>query len=438
MSVTFLAEAARTSHNIHLENSAIHAMYGSCLSKMATQRLINTSNSSSKLLHPPPTLSLSFSPSLHPLQHCPQTRPTLLQHTPSPKGIMARSLSAREEPLFDSQFYPHILDAVVDNAPPESLLALRQCSKALHARADPILFDHVEIAILSNEGSDPGRIFLVPKGSKRSFEWIQVDPTLNNGVADNTILPTDSITTMMRKRQRSYMSSIARQARVFDFPSGRLHSIPLAMGRALHQVLLTHPPIILRFTPDTRDPNPLFTALSEASPHLLNHMRVVHNLFCLPGDIASNKVCIRPGMFERCPARDIVIHLLRCTDAEPPHNHTAGPFVLRLVSLVMSHSVWVAPDVRITVVGGALECRLSIEASEEEFFDAIDSAIAELAWISEFWGRYFGLNTEAVCALWRQHLRFITPERYEEEVGAAQMAMEIRLGPHTHPARHVR
>jgi hypothetical protein len=73
----------------------------------------------------------------------------------------------------DQHCFPHILDAVVDSAPAESLLKLRACSSALRARADRHLFAHVECVVASSD-REKITMALQPFGSCEQLPWFQL------------------------------------------------------------------------------------------------------------------------------------------------------------------------------------------------------------------------------------------------------------------------
>jgi hypothetical protein len=87
----------------------------------------------------------------------------------------------------------------------------------------------------------------------------------------------------------------------------------------------------------------------------------------------------------------------------------------------------------LALVGGGEACRGPVGAdptvSREEFYDAIDTAFNDLR--RPPWSERPAI-AEALDG-WRECIRFLTPEEYEAEVGAAQVALETRANPYTGP-----
>lgn len=87
------------------------------------------------------------------------------------------------------------------------------------------------------------------------------------------------------------------------------------------------------------------------------------------------------------------------------------------------------------IVGGETECRAAVglapTASQADLYTALDSLVAS---IPNVWRRRTDLSFHDVCALWRKHVRFLTSDEYEAEIGAEQLARGTKPHPYNGPA----
>jgi hypothetical protein len=301
--------------------------------------------------------------------------------------------------------YPHLLDLIVDLAPPESLLGLRAVSKRLHARADALLFDHLEVVNL-----EPPRptfdTVAHPAGSRLCLPLFDSPPPRSKNAR--------------RARFHAYIAERAQRARIIDFREYEflrtpIHAVPYQPSRVLRYLL-----------------NPGVTTFIERG----NGFRASQTVSCLDPKAFPDDCFLyhfeRLGAdeFALHPKLELVVHLLHV----PPSSQFSNPRkrFLRLLNYLLN--MYDHNPATLVVIGGAEACRVAVgadpDAPPDDFYDALDDAFEQL-------GRcrtsIDGSIIAAACADWRGRTRFISPEEYRAEVGAAQVALETKERPYDGP-----
>jgi hypothetical protein len=184
-------------------------------------------------------------------------------------------------------------------------------------------------------------------------------------------------------------------------------------------------------------------------------VREAKSLIYGPGDVAGFRTIETTDFFDLVrgfphwllpnfkPDRPVVVdsttHLLS-GDAGTKAKGTGANPVLDCVKYTLdyclnAHDWYRNVSTRFTFVGGSDEWRASLGlgpgASWDDFAYAVDEVMARDAEV-ERWKLYWS-ELGDINKLWRKHLRFLTPEEYEAEVGAAQVALETKVDPYIGP-----
>lgn len=124
------------------------------------------------------------------------------------------------------------------------------------------------------------------------------------------------------------------------------------------------------------------------------------------------------------PKLELYVHLLHV----PPSSQFSNPrkrFLRLLNYLLNMHDH--KPAI-LVVIGGAEACGAAVgtdpNASPDDFYDALEQ-------LGRCRTSIDGSIIAAACADWRGRTRFISPEVYKAEVGAAQVALETKANPYT-------
>jgi hypothetical protein len=169
--------------------------------------------------------------------------------------------------------------------------------------------------------------------------------------------------------------------------------------------------------------------------------RLVHAMYLRPGDVAArSKPKVVPlykrgnptRFYTRMGPEKIVIHLLRHGEvlSPAPVAKASTAVVDQLLALPFSWDPSQGhPSPAVTVVGGSQECRLSVgltpTASDDDFHSALDQ-MARTSSKANRWLAATSAPHDEIYSHWRAHLRFLSPEQYLAEVGAAQVALETQ------------
>ncbi len=322
--------------------------------------------------------------------------------------------------MIDSQFFPHILDAVVASAPPEALMALRRTSRDMRTAADARLFTHLRALDVSVPSA---RVIAVqPIGTPFTFEWIRRPHSTHL-----CSLPPDysgcgrcrqAREAAARAPTRAYVDARVRDARVLDMWEADPH-------RTLANTFATPPSAVedaVASAAVSRTVAPegssgyrhLFTAVNELGRHYFSVLaadvetrtggRRAKAMHFAPRMYTG---LIRPGRPEGLSSTfmfwedlkedmpdEVVVHLLdRPADAQEDPGHVSGGGSNAQPRLCKT-----------TLVGGGAAIRT-----------------------------YLGLDPSAPASElpYRSWLRILTPEEYLAEVGPEQVALETKADPYS-------
>ncbi|BEJ14652.1 hypothetical protein CspHIS471_0404190 [Cutaneotrichosporon sp. HIS471] len=367
--------------------------------------------------------------------------------------------------MLDSRFYPHIFDAIVQLTPPAGLLVLRECSRTLRDRAYNRLFEHVEVVLPPDElGID---LTVVPFGSQLSFQLLWDVPTTDSiNWSAAIIRRTDLNPKGLEYVERVHVSEYIKKVRVIDLcgmSEYDLYGSHEALQHFLDSTSMTNGPTLRFLGP------PNYIAIGVQNAWCLRTRvrecivfdyawinipisdRLVHTIFCRPGDVAAgDKVIINLRLevgpitgypLSSSPLEVMVIHLVHSDDTLAPVDTDSSPILHQILSIPFTWETnggYLPPQV--TVVGGAQECRISLglppTASDDEFFTALDSTAVSSP-SAQDWVTITMSSPDAIVTHWREYVRFISPKEYAAEVGAAQVALETQVDPWSVPAVYI-
>lgn len=377
--------------------------------------------------------------------------------------------------MLDSQSFPHILDLIVAFAPPASLLALRACSRDLHARADARLFEHLEVVFPTPKIGDcydlhmpiyPDSaidVAVQPFRSNLRFEWLR---TRRPGGPDGTATAEDL---EARARLRKYVHKHVTSARILDLLWATYNNCDMAFLARVQACLATNEineqtNIRVFAQPGAYDnfdcscqPDFYKFECHATQVHFgnmegtLGYRRLVRVLPCCPGDVAAGHDLLLFGgdtyELSSIAHRELVVHLLSTDDPAYRIRNTGITFLETLVYEVIPRVDNLGCEIPTitTVVGGAEECRASVGLAPTASQDALYSALQDITMRNLDEGtirmRVYDPDSNTselrmvsdVDAYLREHIFFLTPEEYAAKVGTEQFALETKPDPTTGP-----
>jgi hypothetical protein len=355
-------------------------------------------------------------------------------------------------PILDSQSFPHLLDTVLEYSALGDLLRYRHLSRYVRDKADKLLFEHVFISIRSTDGGWQV-LYATPIGTHLKFEWdcptlvLSEDSDTDSGTAststiaeghdqlgqsdgsvDNDVSDDDDQGDQSHQEDparlaaRTYFASRVKAAYIVDYDSDN-RKLCTHRREDISDFLDTH--LYRRHTPPSRCPG-----LTLYSDIVDGFSRCTLAVNCHPGLLGPQKA---PALYEWLVKsyfprenmdwdQDFVVHLL------------AGEGCSSYLLNSPERPDWDVfegdtPEMKITIVGGAKECRrvlgLDTSVSDEAVRAAVDVAFDAV------------ISQERVSK-WRQAIRFTSPEAYKQEVGARCFTLETQLNPYDGvPAVHL-
>lgn len=329
----------------------------------------------------------------------------------------------------DIASYPHIFDLILSYAPPPSLVALRAVSRALHARADALLFTHMAVLFPPDEA---GFISIRSVHSPVTLKWLRY----GTGAKSRD---------QRRARTRKHVHHLVEAARcIGGLLEGWAHAPPAAQAALIGSTLKLSANTTLRIvgtSPNWSQPKGArawcahllaereVIALCQLSTLPLAPQRLVQRLSLSPGAMISTEVQDLGKNY--APAR--VIHLLWEDHSEPP----AGGDVARWESNLLQHLILAGTSLGadITIVGGGEELRaflgLARDMPKDQFESALEvhaNAMSWLGWLDD--------ETESgdevvdhVATERFKDIHFLTPDEYVELVGVEQATLETQSDP---------
>ncbi|CAK9782581.1 hypothetical protein CC85DRAFT_326908 [Cutaneotrichosporon oleaginosum] len=359
-------------------------------------------------------------------------------------------------PRINDQHHPAIIDRIISHVPPATLLVMRACSRRLRARADAILFAHVEVMV--TEPGDPRDVVVVPKGTNMRFEWLKFDDA--DGVETNTILPTDPRRTKTRKRLRAYIVAMLQRTRVLDVPGYMIPELVLILHMG-HSAIETDDSSGSSSSTDTviMGDNPLAVRRPDSEDESSSSSS--------DGSESSTRTTIMLTFADMCAIKAAITALPRytlrcyhpCHPRKPPHfaldivndretrprvvftlDACTGPGVIvapqtiihihervdvfrladALASLVAVNERWLdPPEFQITVVGGTRRSSRSLADRSVLFHAALHHELCETT-----------PESATIVQRVRAHTRFLSKNAYAAEVGAARFALETQQNPY--------
>lgn len=358
--------------------------------------------------------------------------------------------------MLDHTLFPHVFDSIVEQSPPESLLALRAASIRMRNRADHLLFKHIEVVfrtVKMDDDDDEAKfpdstidVAVKPFGCHLRFEWRRYP--FHSDQLDGTVPAADMDA---RVDLREYVHERVMSACILDIPWHALQSAPdWTLEQMFDRPIYSEPwcgvTVRILGEPHTNTTNlghGIFI-LGDFGTHILfgdvhddgmglSYKRFVRVLNCPPGYIAEcAEIMVSPDTWDSIVAdsRDLIFHLLRTDDSAPPQC-TGGLTIVEHIIITA-----IDPYIRITVVGGAEEFRLAAglprDASQDELYTALAPLVIALS-IHSDWRYTVKLQKREVLRWLPERLRFVTPHEYESEVGSHQFALETKRDPYTGP-----
>lgn len=355
----------------------------------------------------------------------------------------------------DAQAFPHILEAVVQFASPECLLALRGASRDLRARVDRILFEHVEVVIPTEDKHNATGMHasVRPLGSNLSFEWLArptEDPDQDTSDPCQAT-PRGKEEIRARAALRAYVQERLQHACAIDLHYPQ-HGLAASSTKAVADAIrhLGRGPIVVRRFGEPSSTQPGYSrdfhSGLDASHQVVfgelygSHAfdRYVCVLHCRPGDVAhGTKLLVDPLHYVPSPGRrqEMVVHLLH-TDKRTWANPRASQSVMRQILWIITARFEgdfyeLGGSFEMTVVGAMDEARAAVglpaSATRDEFYDAVDRMVrADVRDMSS-------KEVDEMYARWRRCLSFVTPDEYAAKVGARQHALETKVDPYSGP-----
>jgi hypothetical protein len=311
-------------------------------------------------------------------------------------------------------------------------MKLRACSRALRARADNLLFAHVEVE--SRDTGEDEVLELKPFGSRIHYPWFRLGHDVQH---------TRRLYPLMWPHVERWLVS---HIRVIDFFSPDLSDCNrrgiktwtkwLRVGCLIRSMKVSDSPASQHWT----------TSVTHGTGG--STVRGSCTVICCPNAFAtsledilySDQSCVVGHHLDLGPAPaslEMAVHLLNPDGGDMPVEDARS--VLLILRTAFEFNSEIAPGTGFTVVGGAKYLRavlgLDPAASPEAFAAALDAAVdVDTRSDSGVLWRHHG----DLKATWRTLLRFLTPAEYAAEVGASQVALETQLDPSGPPAPYLK
>ncbi|BEJ13043.1 hypothetical protein CspHIS471_0302170 [Cutaneotrichosporon sp. HIS471] len=324
---------------------------------------------------------------------------------PAPPVEMDESAPPRPTVIIDASAFPHILEAICSHSSGRDLLAFRQTCKAMKRQADKQLFRHVEL--VSYRRGDKCFVEVQPFRSNIAFEC-----------ADRTSQQMGRHDKMEahKNERRGWAKDRIRESELIDVPHGMVGNSPF-----VYQFLPTIP--VTR-----RDSGCLLSISMEQRRFDISrrNSRINHQviLLALPPHLFGDPITLYNKVFRDLRGQTTV-HFL-ATSVEPPAITRQGDSILKQLLAVPFAK---GNESRLTVVGAARAMRVTLGVPEDASESVFDEAL--LALLPYKKTRH---SPEQMRDRFRKDVCFVSPEQYERQVGAKQVALETRADPFNGPA----